>query len=222
MLQKILDWSEVWALLIPLFVIIKYPKRPYYLRPIKIYIWLALVIDICIDVIMEFKIILNLPQWLRYNNFLYNLHSIVRFLCFSYFFILLKQDYFTSVKKTLPFISLMFIAINFLFFEDFFYKESFSSRLLAIESGLLLFYCLQYYLFKLQDETTTNKRQPDFWIVTGLAIYVVFNFFYFLFYRTLLDRGYVEEVIRLWDFHNITYIILCIFIAKAFYISKNE
>ena len=217
--QQILDWSEVWALLIPLFVLLLYPKQPRYLTPIIIYLVLALIINILIDVGWKYKE--HVPQWMQSNNFLYNIHSFVRFICFSLFFNLLGKPFNRKIQKIIPILSIVFIIINFSFFEYFFKKEFFSSRLLATESGLLLFYCLQYYLHKLQDESDNLKRLPDYWVVTGLSIYVVFNFFYFLLYTTLLENGYTKFVEQMWNYHNLSFIILCIFIARAFYVGRH-
>ncbi len=139
-------------------------------------------------------------------------------MCFSVFFISLKQPYLVYTKGALPVISFLFIIANFLFFEDFFNRNAFSSRLLAIEAGILLFYCLQYYLFKLQEDSASHKKAADFWVVTGLSIYVVFNFPFFLLYTSLE----VKDQVNWWYVHNISYIILCIFIAKAFYVSRNR
>jgi hypothetical protein len=122
----------------------------------------------------------------------------------------------------MPLFSLLFLIINFSFFENFYEVDTISSRLFAVESGLLLFYCLQYYLFKLQAEDVVEKRGPDYWVVMGLSIYVVFNFFYFLFYKTLIEGGYGKFVAHMWNYHNLTFIILCIFIAKAFHASGHK
>jgi len=215
--KKILDWSEVWALLIPLSVLLIKRKQPSFFKPIIIYLWLALIMNLLIDVGYIYKT--RVPDWIYPNNYLYNIHSIVRFICFSSFFIKLNQPFRRGVKKALPPISLVIIIINF-FFENFFRVDSFSSHLLAFESALLLFYCLLYYLYKIHEENTTDKRPPDFWVVMGLSIYVVFNFIYFLSYTTLLERKHVHFVVVMWNFHNLTYIILCIFIAKAFYATR--
>ncbi len=219
-LQEILDWSEVWAPLIPLVILTFKGRQPYYLTPIIIYLWVALIIDSIIDAGWKFEG--SVPGWMYPNNYLYNIHSIVRFICFSSFFILLKQPFRTKIKKVIPILSLIFIIINFRFFENFYERETFSSRLFAIESALLLFYCLQYYLFKIKEEDIVAKRPPDYWIVTGLSIYVVFNFFYFLLYTTLLNSNYTSFVVAMWNYHNISFIILCIFIAKAFYASGHK
>ncbi len=218
--QVILDWSEVWALLIPLLVLLLKPNQPPYLIPVIVYVALALIIDLFIDIGWKYKTVV--PQWMYPNNYLYNIHSIVRFVCFSWFFVLLDQPYIKKFKKIIPLLSVLFLIINFVFFEDFFRADSFSSRLLAVESGLLLFFCLQYYLYKIQDDTPAKKKPADYWIVTGLSIYVVFNFFYFLLYTTLIENNFRDFVISMWNYHNLSFIILCIFIARAFYVSRDH
>ncbi len=150
------------------------------------------------------------------NNYLYNIHSIARLLCFSSFFIRLDQPFLVLVKKSLPAFFLIFVAINFQF-EKFVGSETISSRMFAVEAGLLLYYCLQYYVYKLKQEEGT-ERQADFWISTGLGIYVFFNFFFFLLYNEISP----QEQSFGWYFHNISYIILCIFIAKAFYATQFD
>ena len=94
--------------------------------------------------------------------------------------------------------------------------EGYGSNLLAAEAYLLLIYCLLYYLSKLRAEDSDVSRGADFWVVTGLSIYVVVNFFVFLFYVPMIkfDSNLAE---RIWDVHNIAYIILCILITRAFY-----
>jgi hypothetical protein len=214
--QEILDWSEVWALLIPLMVLSFSEKQPHFFKPIIVYLWLALIIDAVIDVGWKFE--KCAPGWMHPNNYLYNVHSIIRFICFSLFFNLLKQPYHTRIKKMIPWLSLLFLIINFLFLEKFYEPQTISSRLFAVEAGLLLFYCLQYYLFRMKEEDVSiSERSADNWVVTGLSIYVVFNFFYFLFYTTLLNNGYTSFVVAMWNYHNISFVILCIFIARAFY-----
>lgn len=166
----------------------------------------------------------KVPKWLHPNNYLYNIHSIVRYSCFTLFFLRLNHPYRKIIKKILPFVSVL-ILFNFIFLERFVKENSFSSTLLSGEACLLLFYCLQYYLFKLKDDNFEMQKQPEFWAVTGLSIYVVFNFPYFLLYSYLVnkrDANLINFVMQMWYYHNITFIILCIFIAKAFYVSRHD
>lgn len=213
-LQLILDWSEVWALLIPLIVLLFKRKQPHFLKPVIIYLWLALLINLMIDVIMVYK--KYFPDWLQSNNPYYNIHSVARFACFSIFFIQLPQTSFTTLKKLLAILSVVFILINFSFFDNFFNPEHLSGNLLATEAYLLLVYCMQYYLSELRDDNNALASGPDFWIVTGLSIYVVINFFVFLFYVPMIDTA-PSLADNIWNVHNIAFIIFCIFITKALY-----
>jgi len=214
LLQLALDWSEVWAPLIPLFALLFKRSQPQFLRPVIVYLVFAFFINLLGDIISDFKN--GLPQWLQSNNVLYNVHSIVRFICFSYFFLALKQPSFITVKKILPLFSLLIITINFKYIENFGNPDHLSGNLLATEAYLLLIYCVLYYLAKLRDEDDDLSRGPDFWVATGLSIYVVVNFFVFLFYVPMIDQN-SSLADNIWNVHNIAYIILCIFITKAFY-----
>ena len=213
-IQSALDWSEVWALLIPLIVLFFKRQRPRFLKPVIIYLWLALGINLVIDFTWYFKS--YLPAWLQSNNPFYNIHAVARFACFSIFFMLLPQSSFRPLKKWLVAVSAVFILVNFSFFEHFFNPDHLSGNLLAAEAYLLLIYCMQYYLAELRDDSRAIFGGPDFWIVTGLSIYVVISFFVFLFYLPLLNFDPVLSD-SMWNFHNIAFIIFCIFITKALY-----
>ena len=113
---KILDWSEVWALLIPLTALLFRREQPATSKPIIVYIWVAFILNLAIDIIMELRT--YYPDWT--NNPLYNIHSVVRFTCFSFYFIKLQPRSFTSFKKMLAIASVLFLVLNFSFYENFF------------------------------------------------------------------------------------------------------
>lgn len=210
-----LDWSEVWALLIPLFASLINRVHFPSLKPLIVYLWIALILNFIIDVIMGMNIYTD--SFLQSNNPLYNIHSIVRFTCFSYYFIHLKQSSFMKLRITVPLFFIVVIFINFIYFEDFFNPDYLSGNLMSAESYLLLVYCMQYYLSELKDDDDNIFRGPDFWIVTGLSIYVVVNFFVFLFYVPMLNTD-TKLATNIWDVHNISFIIFCLFITKAIYV----
>ncbi|PVD54337.1 hypothetical protein DC498_02520 [Terrimonas sp.] len=214
MLQRILDWSEVWALCIPLFVINK--QSVYLLKPIFVYVTIAFLMNLSGNIIADYKEELHLPEWLQQNTFLYNLHSILRYACFTIFFAGIKVPFVVKFNRYISEFLLLFIIINFSVFEKFNSNEHISGLLLSIEAFILLVYCISYYLHNLNEEQQNERYSADFWIVTGLSIYVVINFFVFLFYVPLIDSniGLAEKI---WDIHNIAYIVFCIFIAKGFY-----
>jgi hypothetical protein len=218
----ILDWSEVWALIIPLIVLLFNRQQPTTLKPIIIYVWIAFILNLGIDIIMVLRdhnldwIETHFPEWFKTNNPLYNIHSVARFICFSSYFMHLSPASFAKFKKLLAVASVIFIVINFSIFENFFNPRSFSGNLLAAEAYILLVYCMLYYLSELKDDSKNLFAGPDFWVVTGLSIYVVINFFVFLFYLPMID---VDEdlAVNIWNVHNIAFIIFCLFITKGLY-----
>ena len=131
MLQQILDWSEVWALFIPLAFMLTRKNPPAYLKPVRLYVWIALVLNTVANAIWYRNYIglTDLPDFLQSNNFLYNIHSVIRLLLFIWFFILLNQRFMHRVKAILPFLFILLLLINFVFFEDFFNYAMLSSRL---------------------------------------------------------------------------------------------
>ncbi|MEO7119546.1 MAG: hypothetical protein ABIY62_00535, partial [Ginsengibacter sp.] len=150
------------------------------------------------------------------NNFFYNIHSLLRFICFSLFFYFNDKVYSRKVVLTVSLLFASFVIINFAFFENFFNYESFSSTLFIVESFCLLIFCLLYYLHELNSDSENIRSTKEFWLVTGLSTYVVINFFVFLFYEPLLLQN-SQLTVKIWNIHNLAYILLCIFIAKAFY-----
>lgn len=212
-LQEIFDWSEVWALGIPLIALLLKPHQPKYLRPVIWYLWIALLINLLCDVISDFPKSTFLGDS---NNAFYNIHSLVRFTCFSLFFYLDDKVYNRKFVLIVASLFTLFVIFNFTLFEKFFNYESFSSTLFIVESFCLLIFCLLYYLHELKADSENITSTKEFWLVTGLSTYVVINFFVFLFYEPLLLQNY-NLAIKIWDIHNVAYILLCIFISKAFY-----
>jgi len=212
-LQLALDWSEIWAMIIPLSMLLFRRQQPVSLRPVVIYLWLGFLINVGIDIIMAINVYLDRAA--LSNNPLYNIHSVIRFSCFSLYFIHLQKKSFTRLKRWLALLAFAFLVVNFIFFENFFNPESFSGNLLTVEAYLLLIYCMLYYLAELKDENNLFNS-PHFWVVTGLSIYVVVNFFVFLFYGPMLNVD-IHLAVNIWSVHNIAFIIFCFFIGKAFY-----
>ena len=213
MVTGILNWSEIWALLIPLYYIITQKTEQHQLKPVKYYIISALIINFCIDIISNQKdLSLNLP-W-HNNNLLYNLHSIFRFAFFCWFFISLKPKHNLKIKKIIALIYYTFLLSYYTFHASIF---TFSSLTIGLELYALLVYCLFYYwqLLK-QDLLYDYKKLPEFWIVTGLGIFIVISLVIILFYNKISETEALFAI-KIWNIHNIAYILLSIFLAKGFY-----
>ena len=217
----IFDWSEVWALIIPLGFVLFGNKQPASLTPVIVYLLIALSLNLFGDVIADFKRPYHFPAWLQSNNPIYNIHSLARFACFSYFFISLPQRQFKTIKKVIVAAFLLFLIVDFAFFEQFFYPLHLSGNLFSAEAYCLLIYCMLYYLSALNDENDAAFKGPVFWIVTGLSMYLVINFFVFLFYVPMIDQNF-SLALHIWKVHDAAYIILCFFITRALYATSRN
>lgn len=221
-LEEILDWSEVWATLIPLIVYLWIKPNASWVKPVLIYLILALLIGLVVDVTWKFgkeEWVKSTFSWLYRDKILYtlvfyNINSFIRLILFTCFFYLANP----SFKKIYIIVTCLFLAgtlINFtLEFENII--TDFSSRTFTVEAAIILFYCLLYfYHVNMNDEIRSPLTLPPFWIVMGLTLYTAVNFLIFLFYHYLIsaERDYA---IVIWNVHNIIYIVLMVFIAIAF------
>ena len=146
----------------------------------------------------------------------------MRFLLFDMYFRKLRMAHFHKIRNSLRPLFAVFVVIDFTFYEKFYdYHTPFSSRLLSVEAIGLLFLCMQFYISRLSMEEEMNSKQHEVWIVTGLSIYVTINFFIFLLYDHLAQQS-ARFAVDLWNVHNVSYVILNLFIAKAFYESGKH
>src|SRR5688572_18255999 len=152
-LKEILDWSETWAILIPIVCYFIFKPKGKWVTPLKVYIFLAFIINLLINLIWK-QARIGLHDWL-YANFeflyesdgkwtntlLYNLQSIVRLLIFTWFFHTLSSVF----RKINLFVVPAFVICTTILFT--FYKDirDFNSLLIASESAILLVYCLVFY-----------------------------------------------------------------------------
>lgn len=224
--REILDWSEAWAPLLPLTILLYYRNKTHYLKPVRIFLWTAFALNLFLDILWKFGKDLGVSSgdFFSNNNFIYNLSSVMRLLLFAWFFIALRQQFMHRIKLILPFSFLIFVLINFIFFQDFFPQGNnfFSSRLLTTESAILLFYCMQYFIYLIIEEKNIRLvHQPGFWVVTGLSIYVASCFFIFLFWEYLSVKMR-QFALGIWDIHNIAFIIFCTLIAIQFLLEHKK
>lgn len=237
-LQQILDWSEVWALLIPLTILLIYKPKAPWVKPIIFYLLIALVLGAAQDIIWKRRR-LGIEDWFLENfswgferdpltgnilldkqggpvfknTIFYNLLSVTRLVFFTWFFGRLGYT-FKKLNRFIPSLFLLLVVINFIFFQNI---KDFSSRILAVEAAILLFYCmLFFYKVNMDDSIGSPFSLPQSWAVTGLTLYTAINFILFLFYN-YLSIQYKAYAVEMWNVHNISYILLNVFIAVALY-----
>src|SRR5689334_16690456 len=81
-LIEVLDWSEVWALLIPLAVLLFYRSMPGLLFPIPLYLMIALFLNLFITLISNVPAI---DYYFASNHIFYNVHSVIKVIFFGWF-----------------------------------------------------------------------------------------------------------------------------------------
>ena len=138
-LRVIIDWAEVWAVLIPLAVLIT-RKPPYdWVKPVALYLIVALILNIVVDTIWygnKYKL------FAVSNNLFYNIHSFVRFFLFTWFFTYLGKPF----PKLNRFVSFLFVVAAIIVY-GFIDRNiiNINSKMLALEAALLLGYCLVFF-----------------------------------------------------------------------------
>ena len=211
-IKTIRNWSEVWALLIPLTIILRSRSGIPHMRPIVLYVWIALVLNTISTTMFVFH--KSMPEFLSNNNILYNLHSFLRVTCFGFYIYHIRKHRYSFLYSILIAIYVLYFVLNFIFFESILF---FSTRIFSAESIVLLTFCLLFFVRSIQDDSNTNwLKHPAFLICGGISFYEAVNFFIFLLYYPLSAKG-KSFISALWTVHNTTFVILCISIALALY-----
>jgi hypothetical protein len=220
--QTILDWSEVWALLIPLIVVTISKPRGEKIRLLVWYVVVGFLLNLT-AMLMQYNYLS--PRWMYIdgmtnNNIIYNIHSIIRVLLFGWYIISIRRYKYPIILKSILISYIAFLFINFIFFESPFYV---STLLFAGESIVLLLICMAYFFRSIQDESHINwLKHPSFLICAGLSFYEAITFFIFLFLYPLSEK---EETLSFFvltmRIYNITYVLFCILLALAFYKSRR-
>ncbi|HEY6978252.1 MAG TPA: hypothetical protein VH396_18255 [Chitinophagaceae bacterium] len=217
MLTVILNWMEVWAPLIPLYVfIVKRPDEKH-LEIIAAYLLTSLCINLIIDVSWLFNSCM--PPALKNNNFLYNIISVCRVFFFVIFFMNTTSLLSKKVYNLFLGLYVLLFAIYFTFFADFF---TLSSMLHSIEALGLLALCILYFTRLIKSDEVFFGFDPYLIIISGLAIYESVNFFVFLFYSYLMENSGQDFAKVLWRVPNIIFLVFCLFITRAFYERHNQ
>ena len=216
-LNAIINWSEVWSLVIPLTIILIYRPEGSGIKPLVLYITIAFVLNTVATIMVEYYF--SMPAWLKNNNVLYNLHSLIRVLFFSWYIMTIRKYRFPVIQKILLGAYLVIVFANFIFLESPFFL---SSHLFATESIILLVLCLSFFFRSLQDESQVNwLKHPAFLVCTGIIIYEATSFFIFLFFYPLVEKNKEFGDLTL-SIHNVMYVILCIMLALALYGSRKQ
>lgn len=216
-LDKIISSSEVLALLIPLFIIILHKPSGTGVGLLKWYVIIAFIVNLAATIMYLFHS--SMPDFLRNNNILYNVHSVSRVIFFSLYILEVRQYRFKTPMKILLGTYVAFCIYNFTVLESPFFL---SSNLFSAESIVLLIMCLAYFFQSIQDEEETNwLRHPSFMVCSGIIFYEAITFFIFLFFYPVYhnDLAFSLATMRI---YAITFVILCILLGMALYRSRKR
>lgn len=219
MLKEIFVWAESWAPLIPIILYFKYRPRQAYLKPVLLYFFLAVAFNTVSILIWQQKR-LGLEMFTTNNNPFYNTQAIVRLFLLSSFFLLLKQPFAVILKKLLPFLFLLFVVLDLVWLE-YFFALKIANNIHAAEAGLLLLYCLLFYLYLLHSEAVHPLQLASFWTVTGLIIFVAVSFPIYLYYESLIKKD-VTFAVDIWSVQKISFIVFCLLSAFGFTFAKDK
>lgn len=221
-LRSILDWSEVWALLLPLSILLIYKISDQSTRFIKLYVSIGLLLNFSAVFMLEYYYLV--PKWLYVdnlsnNNILYNIHSMTRVLLLSLYITTIKLSKHTTLSKIILVTYFIYILTNYFFIESPLFL---SSNTFVSESIVLLIFCILYFFKSIQDDSQVNwLKHPSFLVCTGICFYEVTTFFIFLFFYplSLKDQDFFKVTMRI---YSISFTILCIFLAIALYRNRNK
>ncbi len=217
LLNFLKDWSEVWALLIPLIIIVLFKPGSKQIRPVILYVILGLILNFIATFMLKYHYLV--PSYLYVNNMsnnnlLYNLHSMARVLLLSWYIINIKKYKASIILKIFLIGYLIFVLLDFTLIES---PLFFSTRIYSAESIVLLIMCIFYFFRSMEDESRTDwLKHPSFPICTGIILYEAITFFIFLFFYPLSEKN-PEFFVATMQIYSLAFILFCILLSLAFY-----
>lgn len=213
--RALLDWSEIWPLLISLTIYILLQQANKDLKQVSIYLYITLLLSIPAVLISNYRNLI--PQELRNNNIFYNVIAFLKIILIGSYISNLRPMKQYRYAKPLLIIFVLFAPIHFIFLES---PLHISQYFFAPVSIILLILCMTFFLTSIiDDDSGLDLSHPSFFICTGIAIFESVNFFIYLFIFELYRDDETVSLITS-DIQSVTYIILYILFAIAIY--KNS
>jgi hypothetical protein len=214
--QGIRDWAEVWGLFLPLAVMLVHRHTGPSLRPVRYYVWIGLFVSLATTILYIYHY--QLPRQLQNNNLIYNIHSTLRVILFSWFILQFRFGRPAFIQKTIVAGYFAFIAVNFLFWTN---PLHFSSIHFIAEGIALLSLCILFFFRTIRDESDVDWiKHPAFLVCAGISLYEAINFFIFLFFETLAKEN-LDFLRAAWTLHNLIFVVLCVMLALGLYRGKK-
>ncbi len=215
--ELVIIWSEVWAFLIPLIIILLHKPKGRYVNLLIIYIISGFILNFCAIFTLVYPE--RVPSFLMYNNnIFYNIHSFIMVIFLGLYIIRVRPYKYLSLLKTLIWAYILFVLANFIFFER---PLIYSTRLFTIGSIILLILCLLYFITSIREESDINwLKHPSFIICSGISLYHGITFFIFLFLRPMFNSSYNNDpsfADLMMKITQGTFLLYCILLAIGLY-----
>ena len=212
----LMNWSEVWPLAIALTILLLFQQK----ESVRLLTWMTIV-----TLIFHFAgtyISMHndkVPEYLRNNNIIYNLLSVIKPVFIGFYLLQLHQlKQYAFLKYTLA-IFFIFCSINFLFLESPFI---FSSHLVLASSALMLIYTLTFFLdAMIDDEIPLALSHPAFFLCTAVSISESINFFIFLFLFPVFNTN-KEFGLLIMNVSSYAFIFYGLVLAAGFYWNRTK
>jgi len=157
-----------------------------------------------------FDVFLFMTMWgITYKFILWNIFILVEFTFLSYFFYLTIP--LRIIKSTIVLFFAIFIAVYFLYGGSD--KDRFNSLISAIETVILLFLSLSYFMIKLKPAAEpVNVFTPIFLAVFAILIYVTSTLFLYIIANNLTP----EQFNKYWSINEYANILCNLIYSFAF------
>jgi hypothetical protein len=201
----IFNYADTYAPAICLLVMFyKFRKIPGYLKPVSWYLLFCFIAYGVTNLYAD----LSIP-----NLFFYHFITIIEFALIAFY---ISKSIHSGFKKKIILLSGILLFTFFLFNLCLWEKlTQFPSYLISLSCFLLIGCSFLYYADMIEtSEIFVFRRQPAFWIITGIFVYSAVCFFVFFFYR------YVKIASITTEFKKMTWKIqeVMIFVKYAFFI----
>lgn len=216
--KLIWEWSEGWAMFIPLLAIMVYRPKGKYVNLIITYVVLAFLVNLFAQLVVQYYYWFP-DKFSENNNIYYNLHVIVRVLILGCYIISVRPYKYHVLLKALLILFIAFTIINFSFFES---PLLLSIRLFAAGNITLIICCVSYFLRSILEDSTVNwLKHPSFIVCTAVCLYEAVTFFIFLFIYPLsyTDPEFGLVTLRI---YQVILVLFGILLAIALYRYKQQ
>ncbi len=220
--QFLLNWSEVWALLIPLIVMLVFKPKGPDLKWLSLYTVSAFILNFLAVFVIEYYDLV--PSWMniRGNNIYYNLHSLVMVIFFSLYIIQTWKYRHTIILKIILAVYLVLVLCNFAFREP---PYKLSTLHFTAGSIVLMAFCLLYFFHTILEEGQTNRlKHPSFMVCAAVCLYQAITFFIFLFIYPMFDNAPGKDysfAMLMMRIYQASFVVFCILLAIALYRSRK-